>query len=351
MKRVLTYPMVTVIVIALASMLGTGCGKNVMGPTAPTALVAQQVGGSHIASADSVSLPGMEDGTVEAACHGKGGGKKWGEHHFRHYQGLFNYGQVKRWTMFLIREWFQDPELITTVDNILSSRLFFIVTFKCGVGPLMFLESLKILAETWFPGLGTNPAQCTAEITLLPYRWDPNSGFYGAFLSEWGNGRNYHLTSFTPKNDKIEMFTGSSINNIYQNQKPIDIISWEYNFIANAINNPTGVDKSLVLSFANMYPEDRLILFPFNAQFFQRGDEKVIANEVWASTKNKSARCLIVSQDTNLLNMDLQFDATGAGGGTVAVRNWRGFVDQYVFVVKANGHGYYTKNGGKKHNF
>ncbi|MDV7389964.1 hypothetical protein RZS08_01370, partial [Arthrospira platensis SPKY1] len=87
MNRVLTYPMVTVIVIALASMLGTGCGKNTMGPTAPTALVAQQAGSSHIASADSVSLPGVEDGTVEAACHGKEGGKKWREHHYHHYLG------------------------------------------------------------------------------------------------------------------------------------------------------------------------------------------------------------------------------------------------------------------------
>jgi hypothetical protein len=344
MKRDSKYLAVTIIVIAIASTLWTGCGKNVMGPTAPTALVAQQVG-----AAETMALPGAEQGTVEAAC--KGRDRKWNDQLFHHHLGLFNHGQIRKWIMFIVRDWFQDEDLTNTMENILSSKLFYIITFKCGVGTLLFWESLKILAETWYPGLDTNPAQCTAEITLLPYQWDPHSGFYGEFLSEWGNGRGYHLTSYTPLNDKIELFTSSSINNIYKNVKPIISLQWNYAFIPNEVNNPTGKPKILFYSVANMYYMERLTLFWAQPQFLQKGDEKIIGQEVWASTQDKSARCLITSRDSDMLNMDLQFDATGAGGGTVVVRNWHGQVDNYFFDVKASGHGYYTKNGGKKQPF
>lgn len=343
MKSISKQVLLNLIVIALAStLLTTGCGKNVMGPTAPSALKASSV---QVVTADA---SGSEEGTVDAACHK---GKKWTDHYLRHYLGLFNYGQVKRWTMFFIRDWFQDEDLTNTMHNILSSRLFYIVTFKCGVGTVLAWETLKILAETWFPGLGTNPAQCDPEITLFPYRWNSDCGFYGEFLSEWGNGRGYHLTSYTPKNDKIELFTSSSINNIYKNVKPVISLQWNYAFIPDEVNNPNGKPKILFYSFANMYYIERLTLFWAQPQFLVDGDEQIIGQEVWASTQDKSARCKIVSQNSNLLNMDLQFDATGVGGGTVAVRNWHGQVDSYFFDVKANGHGYYTKNGGKKHYF
>ncbi|MEW6515703.1 MAG: hypothetical protein AB1439_02185 [candidate division FCPU426 bacterium] len=326
-----------------------------MGPTAPATLVAQKVSSIQTdpvagAEADSSGTNG-----VEAACHGGGGGgghhQGWTEQLRHHYLGMCNHGLLHKFAMLVIGGWFQDQALTNTVENIITSKLFKIVIFKCGIGPILFWQSLLMVSETWYPGLDTNPAQCDPEITLLPYRWNRCSGFYGDYLSEWGNGRGYHLHSVTPKNDIVELFTSSSLNNIYHNEKPIITLQWNYSFIADPVNNPTGKNKSLFLSLANEYYINRLTLFYAEPRFYKNGDERLEAEEVWSSTANKSGRCKIVTRNGDLLNMDLEFDANGVGGGTVDIRSWSGQVNHYVFVVNGYDHGYYTKNGGKKHHF
>jgi len=337
------------VVIALTILTLSGCGKNVVGPTAPESLTSSS-NTQALAAIDPDAaevVPELSGSTVESACHHRGK-KKWSRYMYHRYLFKFRPWRVKRIGRLIIEEWFDDPDLTRTICNILSSRLFYIVTFRCGVGPLLFIKSLKILSQTWFPGLNTNPQGCDPEVTLLPYRWNLRNGFYGDRLPGWTNGNGYQFQARTPEQDYVSLETKSYTNNIYQNETPIFTILWRYVYFPLEYVPGERFTRIIRLRFSNAYWDKKFIIHDSR---IEEDHEKVAVEELWASTENKSARCKIVSYNTDLLNIDLQFDETGAGGGTVDIKNWWGKINHYEFVVYSNGHGYYTKNGGRKRRF
>lgn len=343
MKQTL-LKLVIVSLAALTSLTLTGCGKNTMGPTSPDSLTTQTAQGVATDAAEVV--PELKEGVSETLCH-NGYGHKWSSHMYRWYLWKCNPWFMHHLIKFLVNKWFEDAALTARVDSILKSAVFNIILYKCGVGPLLTLKSIKLLSKTWFPGLNTNPRGCDPEITLLPYAWNWGQGFYGDRLPGWGNGNGYYLASRTPEQDYVNLDVKSFLNNVFMNESSIYAIQWRYTYFPFDMENG-DIPQRLRARFTNAYWDKRLV---FDDTLLEEDHSKIIVEELWASTEDKSARCKIISQNAEWLNMDLQFDATGAGGGTVDIQNWRGQVVHYVFVVNGSGHGYYTKNGGKKRRF
>lgn len=344
MRQINLKFMVIMCVFAL-TLVVCGCGKNVAGPTAPGILTKATTAQAVEVDAAEV-VPELADTSVrEANCRGKK--RNWSRYRYRYYLLKFNPWLIRIITNQIVKKWFDDPDLTKRFKSIVNSRMFYIVTFRCGVGPMLFLKSLKILAKTWMPGLGTNPRNCNPEITLLPYRFSMWKGFYGERIPGWDNSDGYHVRGTTPEGALIFLETKSYTNNIFMNESPIFDILWRYDYFP--MDKSKGdVPQALRLRFINAYWDKEMIV---DDAKLEENFARIYVDELWASTENKSAVCKIASHNTDLLNIDLKFNKFGAGGGTVDIKNWRGKINHYKFKVKANGHGYYTKNGGRKRKF
>jgi hypothetical protein len=346
MRKFYSHFIILMFAFALTSLTLSGCGKNVVGPSAPGTLTKTTQAQAVDADAAEVVAELADDSGMDANCHGRNK-KVWSRYMFRYYLFKFNPWVVNRITNQIVRKWFEDEALTKRFRKITKSRMFYIVTFRCGVGPMLFLKSLKILAKTWVPGLNTNPRNTDPEITLLPYRFRLGQGFYGERLPGWGNGNGYHVEGSTPEGDLIFLETKSFASNIFMNESPIYAIQWRYSYFPVDMSNG-DIPQALRMRFTNAYWDKKMIVD--DAKLEEDG-ARIYVDEMWASTENKSAVCKISSLNTEDLNIDLQFDELGAGGGTVDIKSWRGRINHYEFVVRANGHGYYIKNGGRKRRF
>ncbi|MCD4812642.1 hypothetical protein K8S19_02995 [bacterium] len=319
-----------------------------MGPSAPEALTQQTLQNQALTETDAVEVvPELGEDVSEDQCRGK----KWSKYKYRHYLRKFHYGFVRWMSVKIVKNWFADPNLTRAYKKMTRTRLFYIVTFRCGVGPMLFLESLKIVAETWYPGVGTNPKNCNPEITLMPYQWNLWRGFYGDRQLGWGNGNGYHIESLTEDLDNVILQTsgvGEGGQNLFMNEAPIIDFTWHY-FYYPQVPTGTNVPKQIRVRMMNEHWNHKFRIH--DNSYIEINNERIKVDDVWFSTLDKSAVCKVISEGLDLLDMDLSFDATGAGGGTVDVKNWRGRINHYVFVVYSNGHGYYTKNGGRRRRF
>ncbi len=338
--------------IAFASLTLSGCGKNTLGPTAPAALAPQA---APAVLADGVSAP---DEVVAAGSSGgnngygyvKGRKKAWQHHHFSHYRRLLNYLFVRFFARYLALKWFEDPDVFHTVKRIVNSPMFFVVYVRCGVGDFLVNKVLRILSDTWFPGIGTNPSGCDPEVTLLPFRWKMGRGFYGGRLDGWGKNDVYKLESWTPDLDCVSLETNSHEVDIYENQTPIITYKWKYDF--KPFDSVNGVSRFIGLKVKHQ-PWDKILIIPggkYDTRIRENGN-CIIADDVWASTENKSACCSVSSLGTGGLTINLLFAEDGSGDGSLDIER-NGSNDHYEFVVKCNGHGYYIKNyDGRKRRF
>jgi hypothetical protein len=324
-------------VFALTSLTLAGCGKNVVGPSMPNSVPA-----AGIDNQDSAGIMPMGN-TSEEACGKKGG---WTQVHYRDYLLKLTPHFVSFICKHIAGKWFGDEAVTKTVENITESRLFNIIMFRCGVGPLIMMKTLKILSNTWSPWPNINPRNCTPKVTLFPYAWDLHQGFYGEIRPGWQKNGGYYTKITDPQLDYVGMDTGSQDVDIYQNAVPIRHFQWQYGFApADGLSS-----QRLGFSIDNFYWDKQLVIGSDYTLLDDNGP-RIIVREVWASTETKAARCKIASENTDWLNMDLKFVADGSGGGTMDIIGWNGKINHYEFTVLANGHGFYTENGGGQRRF
>jgi hypothetical protein len=307
-----------------------GCGQNSMGPTAPTQPSAQT-----LASAPSANF--------NAACvnNKPTGHRIWTKEMLEGMIWKFVHpGRFSEFCGEVLSGYLTSPEVLRTFHHVVSSRIFNIIIFQTGAGNLIASKALRIVSQVWYPGLGSSPNGFSPEVTLLPFAWSAHRGFSGGFLTAWGDSTGYHLDSYTPAGDHVRIETQSGPGNIYRNEKNFSNFSWYF----TEITATGGVGQ---IFFAVISGIDNRLALDYTTVMHELNDGSIFFSEVWASVKDRSGRCRIFAND-GTLDMDLTFDATGAGGGyvTVLINNQ---LDRYDFLQAADGRGTWTKNGGRKH--
>lgn len=312
-----------------------------MGPTAPQAKSSQAL--DAVQQSTTISAPSVDSNSFQAGCfRGKRRGNPWSQARYYAYLMKFNPGSVRKFGNILCKGYFTDPEVKRTVRRILRCRLFYIITFRCGLGRYLFKACLGVLKHSWFPGPGTNPGGFDPEVTLFPYAWNPHCGFYGPLMLGWysfHNGTTYYKYdhyNVTPNGDRTEVSTYSYDGDIYQNQNNINQFGWYFLY-----TDKTGNQGSIKLKVDYL---DSTLGIHNMTEIVEMDANHISFREVWASTRDKSGCCRITSSD---LDMNLNFEPSGKGGGHLKIGD-----DLYEFTVRKGGrHGFWTKNGGRKHYF
>jgi hypothetical protein len=314
-----------VMLLALA-----GCGRNPLGPTAPT------LNSTSTASLDS------DDNVLSAECTKPG--SYWNKGNaVSLIQRLIHRNHVTTLGETLLNVFFTDANVRRTVGNILVSKPFHLVALDWGLGHLLLRDCLRILAYAWFPGLGSSPQGFAPEVTLLPFAWSAAGFDYPNFLSSWHNGDGYQIQSFNPEGVEAIIQTNSRPGNIYANEKDFNLFSWRFR-----LKYPSGLNDWIEFNLNSW--NDRLTLDPSSQITQTPGKVSISFGDVWASTVNKSARCQITDYFGSL-NMDLVFAEDGSGGGFVEIALRRNRLVRYELTHFADGHGYWTKDGGKQHRY
>jgi len=306
----------------------SGCGKNIVGPSTPNTVSSQTIENTSSAS-------------VSTACVGKGKGF-WTQAILQAYLLKFVSPKSLETASLVLSDQLISPEVRKTVYGVVSSRLFKIVVFRTGLGNLLVSKYLRILSECWYPGNNSSPKGYSPEITLLPYKWLHARGFYGDLQTGWGNGHGYHLESYTPAGDYTLVETYSSPGNLYHNETNFNNFLWRINVFPSTGNYAQ-------ISFGLGSVQGLLQLDSYSNMREVNGSQ-IDFNDVWASLTDKSGRCYFASND-GTLEMNLNFIADGSGSGFLKIPNPCGKVVRYEFVQNANGHGYWSVDGGKKHYF
>jgi hypothetical protein len=358
-KKLVNKYTVGIFLLALTSLTIFGCGKSVVGPTAPQAISSQVLGA--VQQSTAISGANAEANSFQAACLGKKG--KWTNRTFCACLLKFNPWSVKKFINNVLKLDVVDPEVKSTVQRILRCRLFYIITFRCGLGHYLFKACLGVLKQSWSPGLGTNPGGFDPEVTLFPYAWNPYSGFYGDLESRgWTNGEGYYFksTNVHVPETFTKITTKSYFNNvegydIYKNNEEANEIFWDF---MHSPKKGTGelswINLGLFLnSSSTQWMQCIVIKSSHNGSPVIRepNGNYIYFTEVRASTQNKAAVCNM-SSTRDGLNMTFELDEAGKGGGTLSIPNSQGVIDEYYFKVKrGNGRSYWTKNNGRKNFF
>ncbi len=354
--------MAGVFLIALTSLTIIGCGKNVVGPTAPQAISSQVL--DAVQQSTAVSGANTDANSLQAACLGnKGKRYRWTHRRFNAFLSKFNPWSVKKFINKVLKLHVDDPEVRKTVKHILSSRLFYIITFRCGLGPYLFKACLRVLMQSWSPGLGTYPDGFdNPEVTLFPYAWNPYSGFYGDLddleSRGWTNGEGYYLESrnthipetFTSIVTKSYFNNTASGHDIYKNEKANEIY-WDFKY-SPKLGMLSWISMGL---FLNSTVTQQCIVIKNSSNgapiIREPNGNQIFFGNVRASTQNLAAVCNMSSTKDGL-DMKFELDESGKGGGKLFIPNGQGGIDEYYFKVKkANGRSYWTKNDGRKNFF
>lgn len=339
---------ISALLLALTSLTIFGCGKNVVGPTAPQAKSSQAL--DAVQQSTIVSGTNEDANSLQAACSGKKRKyTRWSHRKFNAYLLKFNPWSVKKFGNVLCNGYFTDPEVKRTVRRILRCRLFYIITFRCGLGPYLFKACLRVLMQSWFPGPGTCPNGFDdPEVTLFPYAWNRHRGFYGEFNLGWHNGVQYFFESYNSDTDgdRTTVCTYTGDGDIYQNQNNINQFTWDFSYVPHE----NGDDSSIRFTIGYFYNKQKLMIMD-KTKIKEAYLNTINFPEVWASTQDKSG-CCEISSTNGELNMLLNFKPSGKGKGYLEIINRRGNMDTYNFTVwKGGRHGYWTKNGGRKRYF
>lgn len=303
----------------------SGCGKNIVGPTTPNETSVQAAGGT---SAES----------MDAACFGRSN-RFWS-------RGMLQVFLLR----FLTPKMFEDvaddvtglfltsPTVRKELRGIVFSPLFRIFMFETGAGRFMFNKTLRVLSRSWYPGIGSSPNEYSPELTLFPYAYSKRRGFHGSMLPGWFMaGGAYTIISTNSAGDRVQYVTSSGEKDVYQNQKEFYAFQW-------SLFERTSVSYANI-NFDVIVNSDRISLYDTHVREHADGD--MIFQNVWTSLQDKSSHFGVGCTDGKI-DANLTFDATGAGGGTLTLENSAGTMDTFEFVQNATGHGYWTKNGGRK---
>jgi len=298
----------------------------------------------------AADLANHSGATVELACNknkGKSKGKDYGKKYKQkkvYWLDLlrfkFTEGIVNKFVYQVLNHYVSDPQILDAVKRVVKSKAFRLIAIRLGLGQTLMKSCLQILLESWAPGSGTSPNGFDPEITLLPYAWSPGQGFYGDLLTAngWQNGSGYTCNSSTDDANVFQQST-SYPGNIYHNDSNITEFSWNHIFY-----NQHNMNINLFVRYSNsrIYISSTSPSYPV----IEEADGNLIYFEdIWVSTVDSSARCRIWSTNGKL-DMDYELNAEGVGGGSLTLAG-----NLYQIWVEANGHGYWTKNDGKKHRF
>jgi hypothetical protein len=310
----------------------TGCGRNALGPTAPT-----------LNAASSVSLDSDEDNVLGAECTGPG--SHWTASRVMALLKRFvHHGHIQSLGERILQLYITDPAVRSTVWNVLTSKPFRLVFFEWGLGARLVKDCLRILAYSWYPGLGSTQNGFTPEVTLLPFAWSPAGGFnYPNYLSGWHNGAGFLLESVNPAGHVATLNTFSEPGIIYHNENNLNHFYWQY-----TVRYPDPPAPSDWIQFdLNTY--GNRITLDSSSMITQPGKVSVSFEDVWAATLDRSAKCYL-SDYFGALKARFDFIADGSGSGYLEMPSKHGVV-RYDLVHFADGHGYWTKNGGKRHRY
>lgn len=345
-----------------SALVITGCGQNVVGPTAPE--ITNPTTSPTMAAASDAAQPGTTtlatDGQVSASCFGGYGNSKAA----KKYKIKIKKNRYKKFLMrmkahlqrnlcfwrhrfytFFAGHWIGMYIGDGTLNDLLTShRLFFKVVLRHHLDRVVMQTAADIVTQTWAPGEGTDPAGYDPEVTLVPFRWRPHAGFYGQMYPGWTAEPSYgtdHYTfqQYNANHDFIGIDTQSFYVDVYKNQHDMVRYQWRY---ANKIEDGPYMNILIDLSNNIAGNEER-----FSVELLDIEGNKTLI-DFRNSKVDKSAFYRLYRTD-HTLELKLTFDETGAGSGFLDILNRRGAMDHYEYVVNAHGWGYWTLNGGRKH--
>ncbi len=326
-----------VLMLSALLVMTAGCGKNAVGPTTPS---------MSLESEELSDTAAMQEYSI--ACHRGEGGlgpRAW------MYRFMMRLTPVKilQTSDEISEGYFTDPEVKRTVKRVLTSRLFYLIAFNHGAAYLMVDTFIRIISNAWSPEGDENPGAFPAKVTLFPRDWNRHQLFHGQLQAGWlnpGPGR-YVMDQYNATNQRVTLNTSTidmdTDGDFYQNQNNFRVYRW---YFGTSIN----LARAKVSFQYNPEPDMRLLSFDGQSTFTDEDGSMIIFDEVWASVKDKSARCHIRSS-SGVLDINLTFAADGSGSGSMDIRNVFGATTHYDYVQYANGHGYWKKNGGKKRGF
>ncbi len=348
-------------VIASALVI-SGCGQNVVGPTAPD--ITNPTTPITMDTTSDLTQSTSTDNQVNASCFGGHDYSKGTKNFKNKFKAKFYKNKYKNYLMRLkshlqqrlgfwmhryytsyAGKWVGMFVGNDTLNDILTAHpLFLKVVLRHHLDRVVMQTAADIVTQTWAPGEGTDPSGFDPEVTLVPFQWRPNRGFYGALNPGWVATPSYGTDGYTfdqtsVDQDVLAIYTQSFYVDVYKNLTDMLNFQWRLFY-----KTPTG---PLTSASINLSGDMGNHLKTLKGLFF---DPEGVQTQLdfWISVLDKSGYYRIYRSD-GTLDLILQFDSTGAGGGTLDILNHRGTMDHYVYVLDARGRGYWTRNDGRKH--
>jgi len=311
-----------------------GCGKNVVGPTAPTLA----------AEADEMSEAEVLQ-NYSAACHNPGhwiGPRGWV------YEFLMNCTAAKILKMGddVNDGYFSDPAVKTALKRILTSKLFYLIMFNHGAGFMLVDAAAQIISTGWSPNRWDNPGNFPNKVTLFPFDWNTYRLFHGSILSGWvPAGTGYVLQMTSPEGNYLHLQTGTKDNDIFKNNMNFYEFRWDYtcqltNSHSAYLN--TWMTRNLAANWVYLSGAG-------SANMMLEDGQGIWFDDIHFSTSDKSGRVHLYAAPDNKIEVLLEFNADGSGTGHMDIKNVRGVLAHYEYSQAADNHGWWTKNNGKKH--
>lgn len=337
-----------IIFIALGSITISGCGKNAMGPTAPE--VVNQPAAVAAPPAMTAEPAPDENAETEAACVRHPSKINKGKN-FKRY--IWNWRShvpsfMLKFYAHVLCGWYGRLSTFPhPLKHLVSNKLFMALMIKFGEDRVIMEKVLAVLALGWAPGDGTNPGNFEVESTLLPKEWNPGRGFYGELKPGWFTHVNsvvgYEFYSTNAEGVKLQVVSGSTPGNIYDNASDVRMFEWIFSYLEPAPNwRVAGINMKL-----DNRMSDRL---SFEGSIFELDSTEISIN-IYMNKNDKAAFFSVENIGTGDFKLQLTFLADGSGTGFVKVKNSCGEIDTYNYTIDPHGRGYYTKNGGHKHYF
>lgn len=328
------FALVGLLSLSLLLASSSGCGKNVVGPKSP----------SLSADADELSEAEVLQ-NYSAACHNP---SRWIGPRGWVYEFIMNCTPAKILKMGddVSDGYFSDPAVLKTVRRITTSPLFYIIMFKHGVGFLLTDMAAQIISTGWSPKAKDNPGDFPNKVTLFPFDWNTYKLFHGSLNAGWTRANNYYMLQMTSAGgNTLFMQTATQGGDIYQNQVNFNDFMWDYQ--CQLVNSHSAyLNNRLTRSLASNW-----VYMDGRGNWMAEDGEEIRFDDIHFSTLDKSGRCHITSAPDNKINLELNFNADGSGAGNMDIKDVHGKVIHYEYSQAANGHGWWTKNQGKKHCF
>lgn len=318
-----------------------GCGKNSLGPTAPTGsssfLQTPASSGADIFQAEG------EETQFEISCH-------TGADHPA-------CGEMQRISNQLLHRWFTRFTGTNPFERLWTANPVFTKIMRhFQIDQYLLKKSARIIGQVWSPSPAVNPGNFSPKVTLFPKDWNPREGFNGNLHDGWmghaNHGFVYSLGTHDPdgkltgplynaNRDLVQISTFTFPDDMYAGQASIQKFVWNLGY---STASEEGYINYLDVDY---FPADQSTHLSWT--LFEGNEPNAKVNFM---VFNQSHQAMYhVQSGDNTLILDLRFNTDGSGGGTLDRLNKQGSMDHYDFTVYPNGHGFWLKNNTKKHTF